>query len=55
MKMDQITISNTAVAFLQHSLFLAPYLNPFVLILLIWNTLKTLALLFHNYHFFRRI
>lgn len=53
--MDQITISNTGVAFLQHSLFTVPYLNPFVLILLIWNTLKTLALLPNNHSFVRRI
>lgn len=55
MKMDQKTNSNTALALLQPSLFAAPYLNSFALVLLLWNTLKTLALLFHNYHFFRRI
>ncbi|WP_156935836.1 hypothetical protein [Alkanindiges illinoisensis] len=53
--MDQITISNTALAFLQHPLFIAPYLNPFAPVVLICITLKTLALLFHNHHFFRRI
>lgn len=55
MKIDQKTNSNMALALLQPSLFTAPYLNLFALVLLLWNTLKTLALLFDNYHFFRRI